>query len=350
MIYQNLELFNIRGVEEVPGVPGPRLCRVPALVRNKLNPRARMQGMDGNCGEIRFVTDAPMFLVHLMARRTSTWPQPINPMLRVMVGNLEHSMVELPLDVMTTIPLDALPLLQARPEVLRPEPQYGFAQNVWRFVLPGAEIIFGGVETHGYAIRPPTAEEKPSFRCLCHGSSITNSYTEGWPALMGNFLGIDVLNLGQAGSNQLEPAMCDFVAGLDEYDGIVLEPGINICGNVSTQEFSQRLDYLLKAVVDNHPKCKIALITIFPYISDPNLNIKPANELPPVEEFRQIIRNAAKDYSCRGYDVTLVEGPKLETPSRCWSVDMVHPRHMGNALIAYRLAEILQKAWNLPPF
>lgn len=346
MIYQNMELFNLRAVEDDPA--GVRLCRLPAAVRNQLNPRARMQGLNANCGEIRFVTDAPFFTVRLMARKLNTWPQPINPQMRVMCGNLEYSRVELPFDRMTAVPFDAFVPAGVRPEVLRPDPEFGFASNVWRLVLPGPEIVFGGIETFGFELRPPTREETPKYRILCHGSSITDSYIEGWPPLLGHYLGVDVLNLGLAGACQVEDKLADYLATLDEYDALILELGINIIGT-ECSEFARRVDYFLaKLAKAGRP---VALITVFPSFDDfacqTDEKRQQNTEKPDYYGlYRQIIRDAADQYRNRGFDITVVEGPEIDVPSKCWSYDLLHPRYLGNSFMAYKLGDILRQKWS----
>ncbi len=349
MIYEKIELFNIRSVESECGAQGVRLCRLPEDVRNRLNFRARFQGISANCGEIRFVTDAPSFVIRLMARKLSTWPQPMNPQMRVMCGNIEHSRVELPFNQMISIPFDAWSGLAVHPSALRPDPDFGFDPRVWRFVLPGCEIIFGGIELCGYSIRPPEQKEKPKYRLLCHGSSITNSYIEGWPSLMGHYLGIDVLNLGLAGACQAEHEIADYIAALDEYDAMVLELGINIMG-MDPSEFERRVRYFMEQITGRHPLLPIALITVFPCDGDPlywteERRLQNAEKPDPFALFRSIIRKVGAEYLAAGCPILPVEGPEIDVPSKCWSVDLVHPRFVGNSFIAYKLGDRLRNAW-----
>lgn len=352
MIYKNMELFNIRAVEKDASFMGERLVRIPEKVRMRINSRGRLHGAQATCGEVRFVTDAPHFTIRLMARTLSTWTERVTPQMRIMRGSLEYDRVELPLDKMVSFSFDTDFIELVRPEVLRPNPDYGFATNVWRFVLPAYEIIFGSIETHGYEIRPPSETETPSVKCLCYGSSITNSYLDGWPSLMGHYLGIDVMNLGLAGGCCIESEFADYISGMsEEYDSIILELGINVVNEISTDEFAIRTEYMLDKITRINPEINIIMINIFPYAGDQSLwtekRIKEHGNSGSVKEFRNIIRNKGNKFRNKNFNISVIEGDDINIPSTCWSYDMLHPRYLGNSVIAFKLAEIIKKEWNL---
>lgn len=211
-----------------------------------------------------------------------------------------------------------------------------------------------GIETHGYEIHPPRRKEKPAHCCLCYGSSITNSWLDGWPALLGHFLGMDVMNLGLSGGCCLEPELADYLAepGVGEYDCAILELGINVIGKMCPEEFAARTDLFLRRITRAKPDVKIAMITIFPFNDDRSLWMKERLETEghgddPVKQFRTIIRETAEEYRKKGFSVSTVEGSEINRPELCWSWDLLHPRYLGNPVIAFWLSEILKKEWAL---
>lgn len=352
MIARNVEFSNIRALEADPSSGGYRLARFPETLRTKLSPRARLHGAGACGGEIRFVTDAPFFNVKLMARNSSTWPGTPVPQLCVMCGNLEHRRINLAPDTMHTLSFDAVHFNSVRPEVLRPLAGYGFAPEVWRFVLPACEIFFGGIETWSCPIRPPFDHEKPAMRCLCYGSSITQcSGPDGWPAQLGQLLGIEMWNLGLSGSCLLEPEIADFLAGSEErFDGIIFEPGMNLLEKITPGEFSRRVEYLLKTITQQHPDVPILMLDLFPHGGEANYRCD--NNLQPESTgaFRQVLHCIVEQFRKRGLRISLAESAHLSPPALCWSTDLLHPRAMGNSMIAFSLAETLRRQWNLKPW
>lgn len=352
MIVRNVEFFNIRALEKDFTSGGYRLARFPETLRTKLSPRARLHGAGACGGEIRFVTDAPFFSVKLMARNSSTWPGTSVPQLCVMCGNLEHRRIELEPDKMHTLSFDAVNLNSVKPEVLRPQVGHGFSPAVWRFLLPACEVLFGGIETWSCPVRPPFAHEKPAIRCLCYGSSITQcSELDSWPAQLGHLLGIEMLNLGLSGSCLLEPEIADFLANSEErFDGIILEPGMNLLEKISPGEFSRRVEYLLETIIRQRPEVKILLLDLFPHAGESKYRRDETHQQENTGAFRQILHSLAERFRNRGIRIATAESTKLAPPALCWSTDLLHPRAMGNSIIAFALADILRREWNLEPW
>ncbi len=336
MIFDNLEFFNVGELEEVKTFSGYALARLPRSVRYEMNSRARFIGRNSTAAEIRFVTDAPFITLHLTTIRNEGVP--VLPQVKVMCGNFEHSRHPLQENQISTLNLTPPDFSELNAAALRPK---GFAPCVWRVVCSSPSLVYCGIDTFGYEVRPPKDCEKPGFCCLCYGSSITNSTMDGWPSIMAQRLGIDVQNLGLAGACQVEPEMADYIASKSDWDGVILELGINILG-MPEQEFAERVDYLLAAVTKAHPGKPVIMLTIFPSVNRAALRQNPESGLAPNDmAFNIILRNAYKKYKDAGNNMYLIEGDTILDDTSCWSTDKLHPRIYGNAVMGLNMANAL---------
>lgn len=336
MIRENLEFFNVAELEEAKPFSGHILARLPAELRNQVSIRASFIGRNSTCAEIRFVSAATHINLYLSAVRNESWPD--NPEIKVMCGNFEHSRHPIALGNMIAVHLTPPDFSRINARTLRPR---GFAPEVWRIVCSSPSIIFGGIDTFGAAVRPPLPEEKPAFCCLCYGSSITNSNLDGWPMVMGQRLGIDVLNLGMAGACRIEPLLADYISDRQDWDGIILELGINIISTDSA-DFAGKVDYILNAVTVKHPGKPVILLTIFPS-SRRSAFQKEDGDGAADRDFNVILRAAFQKYKNNGANIHLIEGDEILDDSSCLSTDFTHPKNFGHAVMGLNMAEKLRK-------
>ncbi len=343
MELDGVEFFNVGELEAIPAFGGRVLARIPKAIRDRLNPRARFVGRNSTGCEVRFVTEAPNVNLYFSAVKHEDMA--LQGDLKIMRGNFEYKRVVLKLEEITTVCLTPPNWEQVSPEVLRSK---GFAPNVWRVVCGSPGIAFAGIDTFGSACRPPLAEEKPGFHCLCYGSSITNSSLDGYPLVMGQRLGIDVSNLGLSGACQIEPEMVDYLAGGRKWDGITLELGINILG-MDPAEFEKRVEYLAQTLFTKHPRKPVVLITIFPSNCRAQMQSARGNGGQADRVFNEILRKIHGQYAARGENVHLIEGHELLDDYTCLSTDILHPRTYGHAVMGLNLAEKLRPIFGLGP-
>lgn len=337
MIANNVEFFNVMELEFVPPFSGLLLSRLPRSLRNQLNSRARLIGRNSTCAEIRFVSEAPYICLSVAALANEQ--SKVVPEIRVMRGNYEHSRHLLTLNTLTSIHLSAPDFSNIAPQILQSK---GFSASVWRIICGSPSIVFCGLESFGYPVRSPEKKEKPAFTCLCYGSSLTNSALDGmdsWPMIMGNRLGIDVLNLGMSGSCHIEAAMAEHISTRDDWDGIILELGANIL-DITLEEFASRVDYILRCLFERYPSKPIVLLTMFPAGANGAFQQKSeSGEL--FDQFNKILRDSFLLYHKRGACIYLIEGSDILDDPSCLSVDLLHPKSFGHAVMGLNMANRL---------
>jgi len=337
IIKDNLE-FHAGELQDMPGIQGKLLARIPAEIGNKLSQRGKFVAMDSVTTEIRFVTDAPVLDITLCAIKPEFGLDLLE--VRIFYGNFECMSVWLKPGIVTPIrltPQDAA-IRKIKDEYLRKGPGIGFSPNVIRLVSPRGGMIYCGINTFGSAVRPPTPDEKPSKTCLFYGSSITNSRLDGFPSVVGKVLGVDIINLGLCGACQIEHELADWMAARDDWDVAVLELGINSLW-MKPEEFSGRVDYLLNAFVTRHPEKPLALLTIFPSSSRFEF-LKEPNGEDNESRFCEILRELHAKYAEKN-NVSLIEGKDILTDLNGLGGDFLHPKIYGHAVMGLNLAKKL---------
>ena len=148
--------------------------------------------------------------------------------------------------------------------LLEQYPSGRFANRVCRVVVSGLEVEFTGIDGN---VRPPKPEELPPVM-LSYGTSISQgAYASrpdlGWNALTARAVGHDFINMGSSGTAYCEPAMADYLAGL-EWDLCVLELSVNM-GGFSIEQFKERVASLVDKLATSHPEAPIFCISLFPF-------------------------------------------------------------------------------------
>ncbi len=337
MIYRNIEFFNVGELEPFAPLSGVILSRIPSDVRRNLGRRAKFVGANSTGAEMRFVTDAENFTLYLASVPNENW-WPTRPEVKIMFGNFEHSRHPVALDSITSIPI-VPPNFKGIPEnVLRSK---GFAPNVVRVVCSAPSIIFCGLNTYGAAVRPPEPEEKPSFRCLCYGSSITNAGIDGWCSVMGQRLGIDVYNFGFAGACEAEPELADYIANRDDYDAIMLEIGVNM-PFFEHEEYRKRVDYIVSQIVRKHPDIPVVMVNMFPYYDI--FRNSTEHEQKALQK-KAIFEEIYQHYKANGANLFLIDGADIVSDFGCLSADMLHPNTYGHAVMGLNFAQRLSSVF-----
>jgi lysophospholipase L1-like esterase len=205
-----------------------------------------------------------------------------------------------------------------------------FANRVCRVVVGGLDVELTGIDGN---VRPPKPEELPPVM-LSYGTSISQgAYASrpdlGWNALTARALGHDFINMGSSGTAYCEPAMADYLAGLD-WDLCVLELSVNM-GGFPIEQFKERVAGLIDTLATSHPEAPIVCISLFPYATG---DLWGGNKAK-TEERRAAL--AAIVAACGHKNVAFVSGPDLLSFTGL-SPDMLHPTDQGMIEIATKLA------------
>ena len=208
-----------------------------------------------------------------------------------------------------------------------------FSPEVVRVVLPYGQINFLGIEGE---VEPPKKEELPEKTYLAYGSSITHgslalAMPYSYPFRIGQKLGTDYINMGFAGTAQMEKSMAEYLVSRKDWDFATVEMGINMVGNqFSTEEFEKNVDEFTKVLsLDPRPVFATSLYGF----TDPAIRERGT-------EFRGIVEKYAKDR------LIFVDGLELLDNPVYISQDMVHPSLEGMELITQNWCKVLKKYFN----
>ena len=173
-------------------------------------------------------------------------------------------------------------------------------------------------------------------RWLAYGDSIAEGWIASgpagaWPAIAGRDQGLDVVNLGYAGSARGEIVSAEHVAALDA-DVISITHGTNCWTRIpySVDMMRSTTDAFLRIVRDGHPR--VPIVVASPVVrpdaeSTPNkLGATLADLRAAMEEATQVRIDAGDER------LTLVPGAAVLDPALL--ADGVHPGDEGHAVLA----------------
>jgi len=333
VIYENVELHNIEEVRKVPGAEGVRLQRVPERVRAALNPGAQERMLSPANAEIRFVSDGPTVKVTLSApqgggampfyggfqgtERFAIGPQP---------QTIELAMPE----TLTKLPKDLIA-------------GQAFSPSVFRLVLSWGQVHFHGVEGDG--VRPPAPDELPALRYLAYGTSITHgAHASGvhlaYAAQTAHRLGADLINLGVAGTAHCEHELADYIAARKDWHIATLALSVNMVGSFTTEQFHERVSYMVNTVAGADTSRPVACITIYPHVRDFGEQFAISEDKGDTGEFRRALAQAVE--ACPHPNAHLIEGPEILTDIAGLTPDLVHPSDNGMIQMGENLARRLR--------
>ena len=208
------------------------------------------------------------------------------------------------------------------------EQQLGFDPEVVRVVLPYGKCCFSGVEGE---IEPPARKDVPSRTYLAYGSSITHGslalaapYT--YPFRIAQMFRCDYLNLGFAGTAQMERAMAEYLVSRKDWDFASVEMGINMV-NFPAQMLEERVKGFVEVLAqDPRPVFATSLFE----------NNMPGEKGEKVRLFRDIVRKHA------GGKLIFTDGRELLHNPAFISQDLTHPTLEGIEQISRRWYQVMK--------
>lgn len=341
MIFQNLEFHNVTELLKIPEVPGYAVRRIPEKIRTQgdFNLPGKTIGKVSVGCEIRFVTNGHKTQVFIGMDHESEFP------FLIYRGDYFIRSQQLKAGTIQRIDLNEPERFAwVKPEALT---RTRFSPNVWRICFSRYEARYFQIDTFGYQIRPPTAEEKPKLTMLTYGSSITmgsgsSNYYNGYSAHLARFLGVDHLNLGFGGSCHVEESLSDHFAERNDWDFALFELGVNMRPTFTPEEFEKRVTYLFDKVHGKHPNKHLFFVTVFP--NHAGYKVKPGTDGERDEKYSEILRQLVK--KAASPKVHLLEGKEALPDFSGLTSDLIHPSDEGHLQMALNLSRLMKPFLN----
>jgi len=330
--YQHIELHNICEIIETDGSSGFTLSRLPSDIRERINPCAQKMARQGAGCEIRgMLPDEGSARIVFQADDSTSTPRIVS-----LYHGCFRSQSLLLRDEPTEIVVKTPPMMNFMESISRARglPFDPRLVRIWLPALHSARIL----SIEGDLSYPPP-EAKPKKTLLCYGSSITQGASalapEGaYAAQCARRLGCDLINLGFAGSAEMEPAIAEHIASRTDWDIATLEMGINVRG-WPNEKFQEVVTHFVSTIVAAHPEKFIFCIDMFTHYADFK------SVAPKAEAFRKIVQEVVA--STDSERVIHVDGRMLlEDPSGLLT-DLLHPGDAGMQQIGENLAALIRR-------
>ena len=221
--------------------------------------------------------------------------------------------------------------------------------RLWESESPAILYLPEGMRPTVYALRGLDGAIEPAPpqpRWLCYGDSIAEGWVAtgpalAWPAVVGREQGLDVVNLGYAGSARGEIASAEQIADLSA-DLISISYGTNCWSRTpsSAALFRAGLDAFLDVVRQGHPETPILAVSP---ILRPDAESVPNRLGASLAQLRAIFEECVEARIAAG-DAALVSIPGAGLVGEERLPDGIHPDDAGHAEIAARLGVPLRSA------
>ena len=211
--------------------------------------------------------------------------------------------------------------------------------EVVRVVLERGDIRILDVEGD---VAPPARHQLPSRTLLTYGSSITHgsnalSISYAWPSIVAHRLGMDLRNLGMAGSCRMEPEMVECIASEGEcgrWDMAVLELGINVL-DWGEPLIRERVRHTIHQVAGRNQLKPVVVVSPFFCGDDFHRHGDAA-------KWRRLLPVVLAELACP--NVHFIDGLDLLGEMSLLSADEVHPSIYGMLQIADRLCDRIESS------
>lgn len=329
-IHDAIEFHNVAAFETRAGMPGRALVRVPAPVRHHLNDGARYTGAESTGVELRFVTDAPRFRIAFAAHEKSVSLEIYRGGFEVASHSIAPGATRM-IELSNPEHMEAFDVSQADTGP--------FSPGLWRILISGGCASYVGLEAPGYSVRPPDPSEKPRLRWLAYGSSITHSWSRGYPHVAARILGLDVLNKGLSGSCRFESELAEHFIAHESWDIATLELGVNVRAWFSVETFRERATHFVHRLHEARPQTPIALITHF--TNRDHLPHKQ-NGQTDAGRIQDAFDDILRELASQSEGLHLFEGKEILTDLQGLTGDLLHPSQYGHIQMGHNLAEKLR--------
>ncbi|MGN0372143.1 MAG: SGNH/GDSL hydrolase family protein [Enterocloster sp.] len=309
-----------------------RIGRVPEEVRQSLNMKAQKNILFASNCELRFIMEEDQVSVFL---RRMPVPEQILPIgvAQVFQGDFQGS-----------YEIDLYPVSEKESEIRIRRQEWGhicsFAQQGYRFhpsvtrlLLPYDWGCFIS-RTKG-KMRLPEAGMMPEKNLLVYGSSITHGGNASLPShtyafRLAETLGMDLINLGCAGSCRLDETMAMYIAGRNDWDRALFELGVNVLEEWTPEELYERTRSFLLTVKKIHPEKPVFVTDMFYNYHDFQADSRAA-------AFRKAVGNCVDELRKQFEGLYYRNGLTVMGTWRGLSSDGLHPSDKGHRMIAEKL-------------
>lgn len=326
MLFDNMDFHNVEELEQCED--GYLLWRIPTALRARINEAAgTLTGRYTTGVELRFKMKEDSVTLILSAEEAAEANVAYIYYGSIQGGWQNSSKIigNEPTRITIHKP-DNLEFLKA----LSMEKKLAFSPEVVRVVLPYGRLHYWGVEG---AIEPPCVEELPDKTYLAYGSSITHgslalAMPYSYPFRLSQKLGCDYINLGFAGSAQMERSMAEYIVSREDWSFATVEMGINmITEQYSIDVFERNVDEFTKVLATD----------LRPVFATSLYGFSDSSLMERGRIYRRIIEKYAKDR------LIFVDGLKLLDNPTYVSQDMVHPSTEGMDVIVNNWCRIIRR-------
>ena len=107
-------------------------------------------------------------------------------------------------------------------------------------------------------VAPPLPDQVPSERYLAYGSSITHGgsaslHSSAYASSLAEKLRMDLINLGMAGSAQMDLALAEYIARRQDWNIATLEMGVNVT-DWPIERFRETAEAFVRTIAEAHPE------------------------------------------------------------------------------------------------
>lgn len=336
MMLEGLEFHNVEELEEKDGLNGVFLQRFPSELRKSLgvgeNARGRYFSQISQGCEIRFVSAAPFIRLSLSAWETEG-------QVSVYLGDFFYSSYKIAQGTVTTLHLEYPQRLKAIDKNICSQGR--FSSLVWRICFDKeACYSFNGIDSFDFEIRKPYESEKPKYKWLAYGSSLTTGsrlirYKNSYVERASRLLGFDVFNKGITGTCFLEPSIADYLSQLKDWDIASLELGINMILGFNALDFSRRVENLL--IKFSRAEKPVFVIGVLPFY---NAYTMSENLMTKSIEFNNIIKEKIKLIGSPY--IHYYEPNEMLNDYTLLGCDLIHPSDDGHILMGDNLSKFIK--------
>jgi len=336
MIYRDVELYNVEELITPEDGVGKVLSRIPNELRVTLNENAKERALFPAGCEVRFNLEGDSAKVVLMCEGETP------AIAEVFQGSFQiswHLISNKPTEISLSLPQNIELLHKVTKERSLP-----FDPYLTRVVLPYRPAV-RLIEIKGET-SPPRKGQTPEMKYLAYGSSITHGTasirpTGSYAMRTAQILGVDLINLGFGGGAHCERQIADYIAQRGDWDFATMELGINMINWFETEEFKERVEYLVEKVARSHPDKWIFCIDLFTFYAD----FDPSSEKH--SEFRRVVRDAVERLSMPR--LVHVDGRTILKEPSGLTFDLVHPSPSGMEEMATNLSRFIgEKVFDKP--